>query len=247
VPPQTEPTQTEPTQAKPPQAEPGRGRREFTLALLAGAAGAALILIALRQVWAHAIYTPPHPLPRQDFAVSGQQLVPLASALAIAALACLAAVIATRGLLRRATGLLLAIIGAGAVVTATAAVTASTVLSAVANANPAAGAGSGTGAGSTTSGTPGNGGSAVIEFTSGHAVMTGWPWHIAAAAGAIVVVLTGLVIAWRGTRWPVMSARFDRPGQQSQPVLPDSATMWESLSRDQDPTVSSDDGPARRA
>jgi uncharacterized membrane protein (TIGR02234 family) len=247
VPPQADPPQTVPPQADPPQADAGRGRREFTVTLLAGAAGAALVLLALRQVWAHALYTPPHPLPRQDFAVSGQQLVPLASALAIAALACLAAVIATRGLLRRAAGLLLAVIGAGAAVTATAAVTASAVLSAVANANPAAGAGSGTGAGSTTSGTPGSGASAVIEAASGHAYMTGWPWHVTAAAGALVVVLAGLATAWRGTRWPVMSARFDRPGQQSRPAQADSATMWESLSRDQDPTVSSDDGPARRA
>ena len=242
----------------PPQPEPGRDaeprrerdaepRREFTLALLVGALGAGLILLALRQVWAHASYTPPHPLPREDFAVSGQQLVPLASALAIAALACLAAVIATRGVLRRATGLLLAVIGVGAAVTATAAVTASAVLSAVASANPAAGAGSGTGAGSTTSGTSGSGTPAVIGSAAGHAVMTGWPWHIAAAAGALAVVLAGLATAWRGTMWPVMSARFDRPGQPSRPAIADSATMWESLSRDQDPTVGSDDGPARRA
>jgi uncharacterized membrane protein (TIGR02234 family) len=217
--------------------------------LLAGAAGAGLVLLALRQVWAHAIYAPPHPLPQQDFAVSGQQLVPLASALAIAALACLAAVIATRAMLRRIAGLLLAAIGIGAAVTATAAVTASAVLSAVAGANPAAGVGAGSGSGSTTSGVSGGGGSVVLT-TAGHAVMTGWQWHAAAAAGALVIVLAGLATAWRGTRWPVMSARFERQGQQER-ARTDSATMWESLSRDQDPTiagpvVSADDvGPAR--
>ena len=87
-------------------------RREFVLVLLAGAVGAGLVVLAARQAWAHAIFTPPRPLPAQDIAVTGQQLVPLASALALAALACLAAVIATRSVLRRAVGVLLAVLGA---------------------------------------------------------------------------------------------------------------------------------------
>lgn len=72
--------------------------------------------------------------------------------------------------------------------------------------------------------------------------MTGAPWHAAAIVGAVAIVLAGLATVWRGPRWPVMSARFDRPGQSSrdQPRrqrAADSATMWESLSRDLDPTV----------
>ena len=77
-------------------------RREFVLVLLAGAVGAGLVVLAVRQAWAQAIFTPPRPLPAQDISVTGQQLVPLASALALAALACLAAVIATRSVTRRA-------------------------------------------------------------------------------------------------------------------------------------------------
>ncbi|MGH3195056.1 MAG: Trp biosynthesis-associated membrane protein, partial [Streptosporangiaceae bacterium] len=83
-------------------------RREFTLVLLLGAAGAGLVVFAVRQAWAQAVFTPPHPLPAEDISVTGQQLVPLASALALAALACLAAVIATRSAVRRAAGVLLA-------------------------------------------------------------------------------------------------------------------------------------------
>ena len=52
-------------------------RREFALVLLAGAAGAGLVVLAVRQAWAHAIFTPPKPLPAQDISVTGQQLVPL--------------------------------------------------------------------------------------------------------------------------------------------------------------------------
>src|SRR5580658_7946020 len=113
-------------------------RREFTLVLLLGAAGAGLVVFAVRQPWAQAIFTPPHPLPAEDISVTGQQLVPLATALALAALACLAAVIATRSAARRA----------GAAVAAAAGVTAATVLAA-ARADAATGALGG----STTSGT----------------------------------------------------------------------------------------------
>jgi len=100
------------------------------LVLLAGAVGAGLVVLAVRQAWAHATFTPPRPLPAQDIAVTGQQLVPLASALALAALACLAAVIATRSVLRRAVGVLLAVLGAATAVAVLASLRASAVLAA---------------------------------------------------------------------------------------------------------------------
>jgi uncharacterized membrane protein (TIGR02234 family) len=74
--------------------------------------------------------------------------------------------------------------------------------------------------------------------------MTGAPWRAAAIAAAVVVVLAGLATVWRGPRWPVMSARFERPDRQprQRPAAraTDSATLWESLSRDLDPTVEED-------
>ena len=69
--------------------------------------------------------------------------------------------------------------------------------------------------------------------------MAGAPWRAAAVAGAVAIVLAGLATVWRGPRWPVMSARFERPGAAPR-ASADSASMWESLSRDVDPTV--DDG-----
>ena len=209
-------------------------RREFGLVLLLGVVGSALVVFAVRQTWAQAIFTPPHPLPAQDISVTGQQLVPLASALALAALACLAAVIATRSAARRVAGVLLAILGAGAAVAAGAGVRASGVL-ATAQADAAAGALGG----STTSGTSPGGAShaIVIAGSPGQAIMTGAPWHAAAIGGAVAIVLAGLVTVWRGPRWPVMSARFERPGQRASRRVADCASMWESLSRDLDPTV----------
>ncbi len=226
-------------------------RREFTLVLLLGAVGAGLVVLAVRQPWAQAIFVAPRPLPAQDFSVTGQELVPLATALALAALACLAAVIATKSVARRAAGALLAILGAGTAAAATAGVRASTVIAA-AQAN----ASNGAVGGSTTSGTsPGDATHAiVIAGSSGHAVMAGAPWRAVAVVGAVAIILAGLATIVRGTRWPVMSSRFERsspPGGRggTEPsarggfrgvVPPDqhnSATMWESLSRDVDPTV----------
>ena len=163
-------------------------RREFRLVLLLGAAGAGLVVFAVRQAWARAIFTPPRPLPAQVISVTGQQLVPLASALALAGLACLAAVIATRSAARRAAGVLLAALGVGAAVAAGAGVSASGVLAAA-----QAGAATGPLGGSTTGGTSPGGAShaIVIAGSTGQAIMTGAPWHAAAVGGAVGRPLAG--------------------------------------------------------
>src|SRR6185312_925852 len=200
-------------------------RREFTLVLLAGAAGAGLVVLALRQAWAHAVFTPPKPLPVQDISVTGQQLVPLAGALALAALACLAAVIATRSVIRRAFGVLMAVLGAGAAV---AAVRTPAVLAAA-----RASALDGPLGGSTTGGSSGGGAvHAVVIAGPGRVILAGAPWRAAVLAGAAAIVLAGLATAWRGPRWPAMGVRFERPGRTAPARRPesDSATMWESLS-----------------
>jgi uncharacterized membrane protein (TIGR02234 family) len=238
-------------------------RREYSIALLTGAVGAGLILLAVRQQWARAVFTQPKPLPAQVIGVSGADLVPLAAALALAALACLAAVIATRGAWRRAAGVLLALLGAGAGAAVTTAVTAASVVSVAAShvGSPESAAVSGA-AGSTTSGATG-GSAVVVAGSAGHAIMTGTPWRVAVIAGALLVFAAGLATVTRGADWPVMSARYELPGRRgpasagsgaggaadapgtSGPVgaprrAGDSASMWESLSGGEDPTETED-------
>jgi uncharacterized membrane protein (TIGR02234 family) len=225
-------------------------KREYGFALLAGAVGAGLVLLAVRQRWAQAVFTPPKPLSPQVVGVSGSDLVPLAGALALAALAGLAAVIATRGTLRRAAGVLLALFGAGTGAAVTTSVTAATVVSVAASkvASPESAAISGT-AGSTTGGATSSG-SFVVSGSTGQAIMTGTPWHVAVFIGALLIFLAGLATALRGMDWPVMSARYDapgtkgadrtRPGASASPRPRDAATMWESLNEGEDPTE--DDG-----
>jgi uncharacterized membrane protein (TIGR02234 family) len=214
--------------------------REYALALLTGAAGAGLVLLAVRQRWAQAVFTPPKPLSPEVINVSGGDLVPLAGALGLAALACLAAVIATRGVARRAVGMLLAALGAGTAVAVGTGVTAASVLSVAASKVGSPGTAAVSGAvGSTTGG--GSSGSAAVTVVgaAGHAIMTGTPWQLTVLAGALLVVAAGAATAWRGPRWPVMSARYDPPERKrTGHVSParDSASMWESLSAGADPT-----------
>jgi uncharacterized membrane protein (TIGR02234 family) len=211
-------------------------RREYGLVLLAGAVGAGLILLAVRQRWAQAVFTPPKPLPPQVVSVSGADLAPLVGALALAALAGLAAVIATRGVLRQAAGVLLALFGAVAGAAATTTITAASVVSVAASraGSPQSAAISG-GAGSTTGGS--SGGAAVVVAGAGHAIMTITPWRAAVLAGALLVFLTGVATVLRGSRWPVMSARYDPPDRRGTAKTGDSASMWESLSGGDDPTA----------
>ena len=225
-------------------------KREYGFALLVGAVGSGLVLLAVRQRWAQAVFTPPKPLSPQVVDVSGSDLVPLAGALALAALAGLAAVIATKGTLRRVAGVLLALFGAGTGAAVTTSVTAATVVSVAASkvASPESAAISGT-AGSTTSGATSSG-SFVVSGSTGQAIMTGTPWHVAVLIGALLIFLAGLATALHGPEWPVMSARYDAPGTKGggrpragAPASPrprDAATMWESLNEGEDPTE--DDG-----
>src|SRR5262249_43367473 len=96
--------------SRPGGAQPG-SRREYALGLALGAVGAGVVLLSARQGWARVSHPAPAPLPASAVPVSGPDLVPLAGALALAALASLAAVIATRRLARRLAGLLMAAFG----------------------------------------------------------------------------------------------------------------------------------------
>ena len=82
VPGSAEPGSTGASEAAPPA--PPRAVREYALVLGAAAAGAGLVLLSVRQGWAHVVTAPPAPLPGSTVAVSGQDLVPVAGALAVA-------------------------------------------------------------------------------------------------------------------------------------------------------------------
>ncbi|WP_370879383.1 Trp biosynthesis-associated membrane protein [Catenuloplanes indicus] len=87
------------------------GRRAFTLALLLCAAGAGLALYAVSRVWLVEVTGRAAPLPPLRTERTGSDLLVWLSPLAVVSLAGAGALIATRALVRRAIGGLLAAMG----------------------------------------------------------------------------------------------------------------------------------------
>jgi len=223
-------------QAPPAKPTGPRPRREYAAGLILGAVGAGLVLLSVRQGWARVATPAPAPLPASVVSVSGQDLVPLAGALALAALASLAAVIATRRLARRLAGLLMAAFGVIVAVAVCLPLAASDVLGS-ARVSAVSQAGSAT-AGGAAAGSPGSvpGGAAPGVTAVGHVTMTAALWRPAAVAGALIIVAAGLLVAWRGPAWPVMSSRYELPEQPERRPPADSGALWDALSSGADPT-----------
>jgi len=47
----------------------------------------------------------------------------------------------------------------------------------------------------------------------------------------------GLLVSWRGARWPVMSSRYEPPEQAGRKPVADSASLWDALTSGADPTL----------
>jgi uncharacterized membrane protein (TIGR02234 family) len=234
------------------RAGPRSARHELILILLLGAAGAGLVFLASRPGWAQVRTIPPKPLPASRVTVTGAALVPYADALAVAGLATLAAVLASRGLARRLAGVLLGLLGASLAASAFTVSSAGAITAANSNVGPAtAGAGSVMdGSGSVTSAVPNVAGAAP------HVTFSAAGWQALVVVGAVAMIAAGALVAWRASRMAVMSSRYDSPASQGQrsevgrksragqlapaataPARADSASMWEALSRGDDPTA----------
>jgi uncharacterized membrane protein (TIGR02234 family) len=231
-------------------------RRELTLALLLGAAGAGVAFLASRQGWAQVRTIPPKPLPASRVTVTGSALVPYAEALAVAGLATLAAVLASRGLARRLAGVLLAVLGASLAASAFTVSGAAAISAANSNVGPAS-----AGAGSVMDGS-GTVAAAVPNVAGAvpHVTYIAAGWQALDVVGAVAMIGAGLLVAWRAERMAVMSSRYDAPtaegrpageGREGRPARTsqgavqqapsaapaDSASIWEALSRGDDPTT----------
>jgi len=242
-------------------ANPGGGaagpRRELAAVLLGGAAGAGLVLLATRQALARVTVSPPRPLPASITPVTWQDLRPAIAALAVAGLASLAAVLATRGAARRITGIVIVGLGGWIALTAAGRVTMAEALAAAAraSASPATGAGAGTAAGSVTAGSAAGGAGGVsLSGLPVHVAYAGAGWRGAMLAGAVLLIAAGVAVVLRAARLPAMSSRFERSARPGPDVaLPGAAEqaaarqpartgrgkapgMWESLSAGEDPT-----------
>ncbi|MFE4057990.1 TIGR02234 family membrane protein [Streptomyces sp. NPDC059096] len=218
----------QPRTAAGPAATDTRGsRRSLAAALLLGALGAAVVLIASGQTWAEgaaAVGGGTLPLDAE-----GRDITGVPAALAIVGLAALVAVFAVRRAGRLLVSALLALSGAGAALAAFLGASDSAALD-----DKAA---------RTTGDT-----AATISGLS----HTAWPY--VTAAGGALILLAGVLALVYGSRWPAMSGRYERPGQaaaagsggapgrgraaRTAPVVdPDRPEdLWKALDRGEDPT-----------
>lgn len=214
-------------------------RRTYVAILLTGAAGAGLVLLAARQGWAAVVSGASRPLPASVTSVTGLTLRPLIGALSIAALASLAAVLATRGPARRVVGVLLVAFGVCLTVAVWLPVAAGAVLSAARSVQQPSASTSST----AIAGSPQAGNDGLLGLgTAGHVRTTATGWQVLATVGSLGVAASGSLVFWRARQLPVMSGRFERRAgggtarsRGGQAI--DAASAWEALSRGEDPTA----------
>jgi uncharacterized membrane protein (TIGR02234 family) len=222
---------------------PGSAGQSLALTLLLGAVGAGLVFLASRQGWAQVRSVPPRPLPVSVVSVTGAALAPFADALVLVGLASLAAVLATRRMLRRLTGVLLAALGVSLAVLVLTVSKAAAIAAAASSTTP-----SGSGAGSVTQGS--SSGTSPVPNVAGavpHVAFTAAGWQALAVAGAVAMVAAGLLVLVNAEKMAVMSSRYEAPSgkrdtpdqgrQIQQTPVSDSASVWEALSRGDDPTA----------
>ncbi|MFI9830655.1 TIGR02234 family membrane protein [Streptomyces sp. NPDC051913] len=197
-------------------AGPARADRlSLAVALLAGALGAAVALLATRQQWSSGTAT----VAGGDFPLTakGSDVTGVPAALAIVGLAALVAVFAVRKVGRFAVAALLALSGVGIVVSALLGASDSSAL------DDQAASASGDAA-------------ATVDGLS----HTAWPYL--AVAGGALILLAGLLALRYGRLWPAMSGRYERNGEpravrRAKAVDPERPEeMWKALDRGEDPT-----------
>jgi uncharacterized membrane protein (TIGR02234 family) len=196
------------------------GRAECAAAVGALVVGAAAALLAASRPWQVITAARPRPLADQIIRVTGRSLEPVVPALALVALAGAVAVLATRGLLRRIVGALLAVAGGVVIWRAFAGVDSVSAVRAVSLLRDRS---SGVGV--------------VLEGQQVRIVVDWW-WPVIAVAAGVLVMVAGALVAWRGATWTGLSGRYDVPGAPpSGAGAPPDATLWTALDRGEDPTA----------
>ena len=189
-------------------------RRELAFVIVGCLAGAAAVLLAGGATWGRVQLELGEAIPPVTVELSGGDTAPLAVALGLLGLAAAAALVATKGVVRRVVGLVLALAGVAVIIDTLRAGGRLTALALDTS--------------------PGAEASATVS--------TPWPWL--AVAGGLLLVAAGSVTASRGGRWRAMSQRYEAPGSArvAPASLPGAAAAdpdaaWRALDRGEDPTV----------
>jgi uncharacterized membrane protein (TIGR02234 family) len=180
-------------------AHPPAARGELWGWLALTVLGCLLVLLAAGRDWVRV----GHPAATSP---AGGDLSPVLTPVALAGLAGVVAVLATKGMGRRAVGGLLALCGAGAAWGTWAALDGATVTGWVSEHNALRGA------------LPWD----LVPI-----------WPILSGAGAVLMIAGGVLAILRGGRWAGMSARYER-SPAAPPD--DGKALWDALDRGDDPT-----------
>ncbi len=181
-----------------------RGRRELGGWLVGTALGCVLVLVAAGRAWVTNVRGAGTGVVA---APTGGDLSPVLTPLALAGLAGVVAVLATKGIGRRVIGVLLALCGVGAGLGAWQAAGGSGVLSWLRERN-------------------------VTRVTGAIQWDAVALWPVVCGLGAVLMVAGGVVAVVRGGGWAGMSARYTR----EPPPPTDDRALWDALDRGDDPT-----------
>jgi len=189
--------------------------RAFALALLLDLVGAGGALLVSTREWQTLRVVRPAPLHEVVLGVNGRTVDSAPTAFALVALAGVVAVLATRGIVRRVVGGVLAL--AGVLLVWRAVLAADAVGDARARTLLADHRRS-------------------VDLTGLHpAVTTHAVWPVLTVVAGLLVVAGGGLIAWRGAQWQAMSRRYDAPDPEQESART-ATTMWTALDRGHDPT-----------
>ncbi|MEV8536463.1 TIGR02234 family membrane protein [Streptomyces sp. NPDC051211] len=193
------------------------GRRSVAIALLCGALGATVVLLASGRVWARG--TAAVAGGSMQLTADGRAVTGVPAALAIVGLAALVAVFAVRSKGRLLVAGLLALSGLGAALAALAGASDRAALD-----DQAA--------------------STTADTAARVGALTHTPWPYITAAGGILILAAGLLALRYGRSWPAMGGRYEREGGPS-PRARKAADagdtdrpedLWKALDRGEDPT-----------
>ncbi|GII26664.1 Trp biosynthesis-associated membrane protein [Planotetraspora mira] len=212
-----------------PAPDPARtARRALTAWLITCAVGAGLVLVAAGRAWATVTFrSQAGALGPGKVAVTGTEIVASLTPATLAALAATVAVLATRGLARRAIAVVIGLCGV-AVAAASCTGTRSEAIAAAAREHATS-----------------------SMMSSGRPVSESlvWAWPLLSIAGGLVLVAAGVVAVVGSARWPGMSSRYDRADGGSRTgssgerrsARPRKVTgeraLWEALDEGADPTL----------
>lgn len=190
-----------------------RDRAQFALTLLLDVIGAGGALLIATRHWQDVTVSRQRPFGDVVTGLAGRTIDAAPTALGLVALAGVVAVLATKGVWRRQVGVIVALAGAAL---AWRSVEGFGALSA-------------------------RGAAALLPAARGDAgtvtrvaVTTAWP--VLSAVCGVLVVVAGVLVAWRGHRWAAMSARYEAPASPEEQSARANASLWQALERGDDPT-----------